>query len=235
MTLYQVVHTLNGEIFHLEEHLKILFEAYYELFSSGTKIEKSEVEQQIKEAIVRSRCPRGVSLFVKLSLRYGGSIEIHSCERSLYEGYTLRCISPRVATVEFTTPYIEFASSVREQLIELSNLAARKKGGDIALRLHNGIVDTIQGAQIFAVSANCIITAASSYSVEHKIAKEIAQQIDLQLIERDIHQEELSTLDEIFFIDHAGITSIKSCNGRFYMSIVASALATRLKSLTSPQ
>ncbi len=227
-SLYQIVHTLEGRIFHLEEHLNLLFEAYYEVFGSGVKLVAKQVEAQINDCIKRSRCPRGVSLFVKISIGEDGTLQVAEYERSLYCGYTLRCISPRAAMVDFNLPYSIYPTSTREELTQFAALEARKKGGDVALRCHNGVVDLINGAQIFGVFDNMLITERESHSVEHKMAKEAAQRADIKLFERPLRADEILTLDELFYVDHYGVTAIKSCAGQHYMTIVASVMSKLL-------
>ncbi len=229
LALYQIVHTLEGRIFHLEAHLKLLFEAYYQIFGRGAKLEQDAVEAQILAVLRRSRCPKGVSLFVKLTLLPDGSLSATEHERSLYRGYTMRCLSPRAATVECTMPYIDFPTAARDTLIGVATASARKRQGDVALCCHNGVAEMIAGAQIFGVSpTDGLVTAAESLSVEHALAKQIASSAEIRITERPILVEELGELEELFFVDHYGVTSIKSCNGQYYMSIVAGALSTLL-------
>ncbi|MFI3324199.1 MAG: hypothetical protein SNI45_02050 [Rikenellaceae bacterium] len=229
LTLYQIVHTLEGRIFHLEAHLKLLFEAYYQIFGRGAKLEQAAAEAQILAVLRRSRCPKGVSLFIKLTLSPDGTLSVTEHERSLYRGYTMRCLSPRAATVECTMPYIDYPTAARDTLIGVATAAARKRQGDVALCYHEGIAHTIGGAQIFGVSpTDGLVTAAESLSVEHALAKQIATSAEIHITQRPILVEELRQLDELFFVDHYGVTSIKSCNNQYYMSIVAGALATLL-------
>lgn len=229
LSLYQIIHTLDGRILHLEEHVKLLFEAYYEIFTSGAKLDLDAIRATITSICNRSRCPKGVSLFVKIEISQSGELLIEECERSLYRGYTLRCVSPRAATIDFTAPYIEYPTSARESLIDLATLAARKKACDVALRCHNGEVDMIGGAQIFAVSQEGIVTAATSLSVEHRKAKAAARLSNMTIIERAISADEITSFDELFFVDHCGVTSVRSCDSHHLMSIVAVSLAAAMQ------
>ncbi len=227
-SLYQIVHTLGGRIFHLEEHLKILFEAYYQLFNGYARLSVPEVESQIREAIIRSRPPKDLSFFVTLSLSAQGSLTISNTQRSLYEGYTLRCVMPRAAMVAFDMPHIYLPTTLRSSLTEFVNSESRRNKGDIALRSHLGEVDLANGAQLFGVLQEEIITAKESHSVEHKAAKDAAQSLGIKLIERPILCDELQQLEELFYVDHQGVTAIKSCNSRYYMSITAATLAAEM-------
>ncbi|MFI3286664.1 MAG: aminotransferase class IV [Rikenellaceae bacterium] len=230
LSLYQIVHTLDGEIFHLEEHLKILFESYFELFNRSAREPLAEAKERIESLLRRSRCPRGVSLFVRLTLLDDATLLIEEHERSLYQGYTMRCISPRAALIEYNFPRLSLPTLLRESATICANEEARKKSQcEVALRLHNGEVDLINGAQIFALYGNELITARKSLSVEHRFAKECATNLSLQIVERDIRAEELTLFDELFFVDHYGVTPIKMCCGRYYMSLTASAIADELK------
>ncbi len=229
LALYQIIHTLDGEIFHLEQHLNILFESYFELFNSSARAPLAECRERITSLIKSSRCPRGVSLFVRVSIDDSARVVIEELERSLYCGYTLRCISPKAALVEYNMPQIELPTLLRQNLSALANLEARKREQcEVALRHYNGEVDLINGAQIFAVYGEELITARRSLSVEHKLAKECATELGLNMVERAIRAEELTLFDELFFVDHYGVTPIKMCRGRYYMSLTASAIAAAM-------
>lgn len=229
--LYQIVHTLGGAIYHLEEHLKVLFEGYYEIYGTGVKMSQATVQEQITTLLERSRCPKDVSLFIRCELTRSGQIKVSEHERSLYRGYSLRCISPRAAIIEFHMPYIEFPTSVRDEMIEFANAQALRKGGDVALRAHNGVIDLINGAQIFAVTPQGLITAADSFTPEHRLAKLAARELEINVIERPIRIGEMPLIDELFYVDHYGVTAIRTCAMQSFMSITASALATRLAAL----
>ncbi len=228
LSIYQIVHTLDGRIFHLEEHLEILFEAYYRVFRGGVKIDRMAVEKRIKGVIERSHCPKGISLFVRLSLSHGAEICIEEYERSIYSGYTLRCIAPRAVVVEYTMPNIDYPTSAREQLTQYANSQAAHSNCAVALRLHHGAIDLCCSAQLFAVVDKRIITAPKSLSVEHRLAKEAAYALNLEVEEREILHSEIALLDELFFVDHYGVTAIRECASRHYMAIVANAIASQL-------
>ncbi len=223
ISIYQIVHIFDRRVYHLEAHLKQLFESHYQIFGVGVKVDRSAVENDIREVVQRSHCPKGVSLFVRLTLCEGGGVVVSVEGRSLYGGYTLRCISPRAALVDYSMPNIDCSTSVREQLTQYANTCAARLGADVALRSHLGEVDLCCGAQLFGVVDNRIITSAESHSVEHAMFKETALKMGLEMEEREIKIEELSQLDELFFADHYGITALKSCLNRTYMSIVAGA------------
>ncbi len=232
-SIYQIIHTLDGKIYHLEAHLTLLFEGYYQLFNSGVKLDHNDIRRQIEDLLRRSRCPRGVSSFIKITLSEGGHLELEESERSLYRGYTLRCISPRATIIDFNLPYVDYPTTMRHHLTQWANHVARRQGYDLALRSHNEEIDLANGAQLFGVLPRGVVTSAHSFSVEHKLAKELAQKIDLNIIERPILFGELGELEELFFVDHYGVTSIRSCNHRHYMSITAGALAAQLEGITA--
>lgn len=227
-SIYQIVHTLGGTIYHLEAHLKLLFEAYFELFSSYIELDQSDIERQIKETIERSHCPKDISLFVRISLSAQGKLLIEEYERSLYCGYAIRSISPTAALVDFNLPYATYPTTIRSQLTEFANHAARKQGCEVALRCCGNIVDMVNCAQIFGLNDQGIFTAADSYSVEHQATKEAVRALGLNLIEGVITVEQLASFDELFYVDHNGITAIRSCNNNYYMSLTAPSLITKL-------
>ncbi len=229
LALYQIVHTLDGKIFHLDEHLNLLFESYFTLFSASARAALAEAPKRIEELLKRSRCPRGVSLFVRLTLQPDGTLEIEEFERSLYCGYTLRCISPSAALVEYQLPRLELPTTMSESAYIFANEVARKSSQcEVALRSYNGKVDLINGAQIFALLDDTLITARTSHSVTHAFAKKCAKELGITIEERDIAASEIKLFDELFFANHLGITPIKACCGRYFMALTASAIAKEM-------
>ncbi len=229
VSIYAILHTLGSEIMHLDEHLRELFNSYYEVFNSGLRLDKNEISEQITQLLKRERVSQSASVMVRLTASEGAKIDLSIEERSIYSGYSLRCISPKAHLVEWDTPFIEHPTSAREQATTLANIAAQRHGAQIAVRSHNGVVDLAQGAQLFAVKGMEIFTSATSRSIEHTLATECAKSLTLKFIERDVTLNDLSTLDELFFADHHGVTAISELNNHRYMSIVAEEIATLMQ------
>ncbi len=229
LTIYQILHTLDSKVLHLDEHLKILFESYYELFGGYLKIDRRQLNSQIEAVMCAARCPSTVSLFLSLRVGSDAKIEVQVLSRSLYQGYSLRCLAPRVAPIEFAMPNIEIASSAREELIRFANSRAKAAGADLALRSYAGVVDLIEGAQIFGIIDSRAITAKESFAPEHALAKAKLVELGYQLDERAIELSEVNLLDELFFVDHYGVTAIRSCATKSFMSITAAALAAAME------
>ena len=225
VVLYQKVHTLAGRVFYLEEHLKLLFNSYYEVFNSGVKLDAQDIEQRILSLLKRERASLDVSVIVRLDLHFGGEITLAIEEYSLYSGYALRCLALRGALVEFAIPFIEHSTFAREAMFELSNLKAKLLGAQVALRSSDGMVDMACSAQLFAVRGDEIFTFEKSFSVEHALAKQCARSLTLKFSERSILESDISTLDELFLVDCYGVTPISKCGTRYYMSLIAEQVA----------
>ncbi len=223
--IYQIVHTLAGRIMHLDKHLKIIFDSYYELFNSGITLKKSEIESHIKQLLKSERVSQSASVMVRITATAKGEIELSIEERSIYSGYTLRCISPKAALVEYDIPYIALSTTAREEMTALANISAERKSAHIALRSHDGVVDIANCAQLFAVKGLEIYTSPQSFSIEHSIAMSCAKELTIKFVAREIMVDELATLDELFYADHNGITAIAELNRHRYMSIVAEEIA----------
>ncbi len=231
-TIYQIIHSLDGAIFNLEQHVKLLEESYYQLFNKPLQLSLNDTENQIKAVITSNRCPKGISLFVEIQLDESGIITIGEIERSIYRGYTLRCISPTAVPSELYIPQIAISTTIRKDLFEWANTEAVRHNSHLLLSCHSGQAEMINGSQIFGVNEVGVVTAAKSFSVEHALAKRRLSEMNIKVIERPIFVEELLQLEELFIVDHYGVTAIKSCCGRGYMSITADALATALNSST---
>ncbi len=225
VVLYQKVHTLAGRVFYLGEHLKLLFDSYYEVFNRGVKLDAQDIERQIQSLLKRERASLDVSVIVRITLHFGGEVALSIEERSLYSGYALRCLAPSAAIVDFAAPFICHSTSAREAMFDLANLNAKRSGAQVALRSSGGVVDMALSAQLFAVRGNEIFTSSKSFSVEHALAKECARELTLKLCERPILESDISTCDELFIVDCLGVTPISKCANRYYMSLVAQQVA----------
>ena len=53
----------------------------------------------------------------------------------------------------------------------------------------------------------------------------------LELIEAPVGRDELPRMDELFFIDHRGVTALSRCDGQPYMAILAERIAGALRGL----
>lgn len=235
ITLTQIVHTLNGVIYHLEAHIMLLSEAYRQIYRRSITLDTDKVRERIEKAIKRSYYTNGTSIFVTLQLTQDGEVTISKRQRSLYHGYALRSISPKAAIVDFNIPHISLPTTLRQEVIEMANHTARNYHFcDVALRASADQVDIINGAQIFAVTTQgAIITSAKSHSVEHKITKEIIRKMDITLEERPLKIKEVRHLEELFYVDHCGLTAMKSCSERAFMTIISNKIATELSKITN--
>ncbi len=232
ISLYQIVHTLEGRIIALDAHLKLLFDAYYEVFHSGVRLPLGEIRSRIESLLLESGCGGNkLSVYVRISISDSAEVDITLEERAIYGGYSLRCLSPKGALVSYDIPYINYPTSVRYAATQIANLKASREGADIAIRLKDGVVDLANGAQLFAVKGFSIYTSFKSYSVEHSLALKAIGGLALTLEDREIEVDDLPQLDELFYADHYGITSISRCGARYYMSIVAGEVAQLMSEL----
>ncbi|MFI3263860.1 MAG: hypothetical protein SNG38_02465 [Rikenellaceae bacterium] len=235
ITLSQTVHTLNGVIYHLEAHIMLLSEAYQQIYRRPITLDTEKIIERIKKVIKRSYYTNGTSIFVTLQLTQDGEVTISKRQRSLYHGYALRSIFPKAAIVDFNIPHISLSTTLRQEVIEMANHTARNYHScEVALRASADEVDMINGAQVFAVTTQGdIITSAKSHSVEHKITKEIIKKMDIALEERPLKIKEITKLEELFYVDHCGLTAIKSCSERAFMTIISNKIAAELSKITN--
>ena len=101
----------------------------------------------------------------------------------------------------------------------IANTEARKAGYDEAILLStNGMVAEGPGENIFVVKENKLITPDDSADILIGITRDsmikIAEEVGLEVDEREVHKEEMYTADEVFFTGTAAeLTPIVNIDG----------------------
>ena len=68
-------------------------------------------------------------------------------------------------------------------------------------------------------------------SIGRSLAVRSIRAAGLELIEAPVGRDELPRMDELFFIDHRGVTALSRCDGQPYMAILAERIAGALRGL----
>ncbi len=210
--IYQTLHVHRGEIKHLDRHTSLLDEGSRVLF--GRLFDTNLVP------LVQALRLRHHTEFVRVQVDHQGRIELLPAGRSLYEGYALRAMRPSACVFEYDIPYPEYPTSARWAAHELTTLIAQRNDAHVAIRCSSdGIIHTADDAPLYAVKGNRIYTSNLNGLLH------VEQFYGMEFTEQPIGREQLSLFDELFYIDHRGVTAIGSCEGNVYADIVAERVA----------
>jgi hypothetical protein len=154
--------------------------------------------------------------------------------RLLTAGYAHSALRPRAVTYDYSIPFPAFPTSF--QLLAQSHfdsLALAEHGATRSVRREGESLLACGDAPLFAIRGKVLLTPAltdgAMDSVERRLVLEAAPEAHFTLREEPILHSELKSLDELFFADARGITSLSDCDGAKFMSLSAPRLAAALR------
>lgn len=234
--LYQTVHLLDGRCLRLAEHLAVLDRWSHALFGRGFAPEAGTLAREIA-ACAAHRMPAGCdrSSFVRIEVPAAAEPAPYRLEFagvSLYRGYDLRSLMPDAVTMTYGIPIADAPTSAREAADALAAVRARLEGAAVAVRCdRDGIVCAAEGAPLFAVAGKSIVCTPGESGVERTLASEAIRAAGLELMQRPVERGELARFEELFYVDHRGVTALAHCDGRPYMAILAERVARAMARL----
>ena len=251
--LYQTLHLLRGRVRLLDRHVALLDRCARELFGRRYTPDLRQLEQRVAAAS-EARCDTGVSSFVRLELSAAGEERLLPAGISYYEGYALRSVQPRGVTVHCDPPFNGWPTPVREASAAVARRMAELAGGQAGVLCGaDGSYHTAEGAPLAAVHDRCVWLAPESArceiapaegllqyrapghrfdpvpSVEYGLLAEAVRAAGLTLQERAFGPAECGELDELFWLDHRGITAMSHIDGRPLMHLLAERVAAALE------
>lgn len=228
--LYQTVHVLDRKCLRLPEHLAVLGRWSRELFGRPGPQEAGKTAAGIVALAEREAPDSDRSKFVRLLLPASGGLRMEFAGVSLYRGYDLRSLMPEAVTLQYDLPFSDAPTAAREAAAELARQIAGKSGAAVAVRCdRDGIVLAADEAALFAVRGKTVCVSPGEQSVERDLAVQGIRTAGLKLAERPVERGELPRMDELFWVDHRGVTALSRCDGHPYMAIIAERVAAALR------
>lgn len=230
--LYQTVHILDGQCRCLPEHLDVLDRWARAIFGCRAPHDAAQV-CATAVALAGQHAPGSDrSKFIRLVLTASGGLRTEFAGVSLYRGYDLRSLMPEAVTLQYDLPLYDAPTSAREAAVELARQLARKTGATVAVRCdRDGVVHAADEAALFAVRGKTVCVSPGEPGVERALAVRAIRAAGLELVERPVLRDELPRMDELFFVDHRGVTALSRCDGHPYMALLAERIAGTLDSL----
>ncbi len=228
--IYQTLQVTGGEPRLTSAHLLALGEWASRLFDVDYAPELAAFEQRVKRLVSEERYPDSLSSFVRVEVDTDGEEHLLPAGISLYNGYTLRSITPSAAIIRYDLPFCEGHTSVRESAAQFATLQAQLRGADIAIRSNvKGECVTADDAPLFALRGGWAATSSTREDAEAALTRHIIESEGLQFMPEPLNEENIFDFDELFYIDHRGVTSIGQCNGHIYMSLKAERIARQIE------
>lgn len=232
LRLYQTIHVARGRARNVAAHIALLDAASRTLFGRRYMPGTERLTARIEALAATERYPRSVSGFVRLELAPDGREQLLAAGISLYDGYALRSLMPEAATVRYELPLTDAPTTLREAAVALADLEAARRGATKAVRCStDGMLLTADDAPLFALRGHTLLAAPAPASVEGALLREAARRTGLTLRDEPFGCGDLRRLDELFYVDHRGVTSLSHCDGIPFMSLTAERLAGALEAL----
>lgn len=232
LCLYQTIHLCDGRPRLLEAHAARLAEAARLLFGCRYAPDLRRLEERVAAAAKAERYPQSVSAFVRLEVTADGEERLRPDGPSYYHGYALRSLRPDACAVCYELPFGDLPTSAREAAAELARRQAAQAGAETAIRCdREGICRTADEAPLFAVRGQTLFTAPATPSVERDLALRAIRAAKLELHEEPLVREMLAHMDELFYVDHRGVTALAHCEGTPYMALIAERVAKAMEKL----
>ena len=230
--LYQTVHLARGRARNVAGHIAVLDAASRELFGRPYAPAAERLAKRIETLSAAERYPAGVSGFVRIELDPDGTERLLPAGVSLYDGYAFRSLQPEAVTVGYDLTLSEAPTSAREAAAQLARRLAERRGAEVAVRCDSaGILRSADDAPLLAIAGRTVLTAPGPASVERRLAMLAVRAAGLELSEEAFGRADLPSLDELFFADHRGVTSLSRCDGLPLMTFVAERIAEAMEGL----
>lgn len=230
--LYQTLHLAAGRLRNAAEHIAVLDAASRALFGRPYAPAPERFAEQAEALAAAERYPSGVSGFVRVEADAEGRTRFLPAGVSLYAGYAFRSLRPRGATLRYDYPLTEAPTSAREAAEVLARRRVADAGAEVAVRCDAaGVLRTADDAPLFAVCGRTVLAAPGPPSVERRLALRAIEAAGLEGHEAPFGREALPDLDELFYVDHRGVTALSHCDGQPLMALLAERVAEALEGL----
>lgn len=232
LRLYQTVHLCQGRPRLTDVHAAVLADAARTLFGVGYTPDLRQLEARLAAAAKAERYPQGVSAFVRIEVADDGEERLVPAGHSFYNGYALRSLMPQAMLIGYDLPLSSAPTSVREAAALLARRQAQLAGADVAIRHDSrGICLSADDAPLFAVRGTTVLVSPAPPDAERTLARRAIEAAGLELREEPVERGMLARMDELFYVDHRGVTAISSCKGVPYMSLIAERVAKAMENM----
>ena len=224
--VYQTVMTFGCEALYLGDYLRALKVAAEESLQRELSLVESDVAAMITEFMRRNNYPARMPASVELRCYLSGEIVLLGGDVSPYPKLGLRLLMPEGVDVAYDLPLSESCSSLRLAVAQAARVKAESRGARVAVQVdREGLVRSVDNAELFAVKEYTIVTPTELTSVEGRLVAKAIARAGLDLEVAPLVVADLEEADEIFYADHRGMTALGRFNGHPLMHILAERIA----------
>ena len=226
----QRIHTLNGIIYHLEQHINILRTASERLFGFASLCSVKDAQRIIGKLLELSRVANSLSVPVVMRLDAIGSLSFEVEKPTYGTGGYLRAKREVGATYTMMQPTIEAQTQASVALDSMADYAVHHIGGQRAIWVDSsGHLLSRPWQPIFVYYKKCWFTPKEYNSVEYSVIARAIEAAGYRLYVRDIPESALELVDEIFVGDIMGISSFSSVKEHRLLSSITTHIASKME------
>lgn len=226
----QRIHTLNGVIYHLEQHINILRTASEHLFGFASLCGVKDAQRIIGKLLELSRVANSLSVPVVMRLDATGRLSFEVEKPTFGLGGYLRAKREVGAVYTMTQPTTEAETQASVALDSMADYAVRHIGGQRAIWIDgNGYLLSRPWQPIFVYYKRCWFTPKRYNSVEYGVIARAIEAAGYRLYERDIPESALELVDEMFVGDIMGISSFSSVKEHRLLSSITTHIASKME------
>lgn len=230
--LIQTVHVFGRRPRLLHAHLDRLERSREELFGIRSHLDGEEIARRIVRLLDEGRYPADRSAYVRLELRNDGTLDLRPEAGSLYRGYVLRALHPAACSLRFDIPFSPHPTSAAEAAWATAREMAAARGLRSVVRIdRSGRRAEADGATLFTVRDRTLFTAAEPDDATGRLAVEAIRRAGYPLRTEPDDSRQAPFPDELFYVDHRGVTALERCDGRLLMAVIAARVAGEMERL----
>lgn len=228
-----MVHLARGRARNVGAHAALLDAASRALFRRPYRPDVGALAARLEQCATAERYPTAVSAFIRLELTAEGGERLLPAGSSLYDGYALRSLLPEAATLRYAPLCPDLPTSAREATAQLAaEIVRQSKGASVAVRCdEQDRMLSADNAPLFAVCGERVYGSPTAPSIEAELVREAVRQLGMTLCEEAPRRSDLSHIEELFYVDHRGITALSHCDGVPFMALRAERIAEAMEGI----
>lgn len=231
-SLHQIIHVAGRNPRLLKEHLREMECAFRLLCQGDLPCEERELREAIFRALDEGRYPLDRSLYVSFYAEFTGRWWVEVEQEFLYQGYVLRALRPEAMALRFDLPFEGIGSVAVDQAWRMAHEIAFSRGVRSVVRENGqGWLCEGDGAPLFATVGRRIYSSQKPRGVEGRLAVEAIRQAGYTLAIEPFTVRDLPSIDELFYLDHRGVTALAACEKKVLMASMAARVARSCEAL----
>ena len=226
--IYEYIRTQGYEPLHFEEHFTRLEALAHKLFLAPLAISRKELQRLISERLHNEGYSPKTTNAVAVRYHNTGDIAIE-CIDILYNNFALRALHPQAYTCRLSGELLTENTSAKESMLELNRTMGEITEEGVALWVNElSEVIAIDGSPVIVVFDDEIRFSRMGSGVEFELAYNAVNKMKGNISREEISLEELKRAKELLYIDHRGLSAVKSLDNTFYMDITATKIAAKI-------